>query len=246
MGPAQVVPLTSSPTVATRRFGQLAAGGSAKPVTVRISGRDGVYNQPYFSMAFDFDGDGTFDPEIERYLLSEKFVNVGEATYEFVVDRAGDTVSFRPVTPRKPNRLILKTGHPAPDFPFVDLTGAKRRLSDYRGKVVLLDFWGIWCAGCVAAVPQLVTLYERYHSRGFDIIGIEANDSRETVAAFLAAKHMPWTQTLEKDKGSIGALYRIEGWPSAFLIGPDGKFLAANYLAEVDLAVELAKVFPRR
>jgi peroxiredoxin len=196
------------------------------------------------SVAFDLDGNGEFDLDLERYLISEQFVNLGGTTYEFVVDRDGGHVTLTPQTRKRPDRLTLKTGYPAPEFSFVDLNGKKRRLADYRGKVVLLDFWGTWCGPCVAAVPDLVASYEKYHARGFEIIGIEANDTPEKVREFTAEHRMTWTQTLEKDKGVIGTLHRIEGWPTAFLIGPDGKFIEANYLGEVDLRAGLEKAFP--
>ena len=57
---------------------------------------------------------------------------------------------------------------------------------------------------------------------------------------------MPWAQTPEKETDPITTLYRVDGWPTAFLVGADGRFLAANYLGEVNLAAELAKALPAR
>jgi thiol-disulfide isomerase/thioredoxin len=125
----------------------------------------------------------------------------------------------------------------------VALDGTTHRLSDFRGKVVLLDFWGVWCPSCVEMAPELARVYAEYHSRGFEIIGIEANDSPEKVSAFTQQLRMPWTQTLEQDKGPIAAIYRITGWPTSFLVGPDGRFLAATYLGEVDVRKELEVVY---
>jgi peroxiredoxin len=243
-GEPEITRNATAANMTTRRRGTVNVPSVSKPVAFRISGHNGVYNDAYLSVAFDLDGNGEFDLDVERYLISDKFVNLGGTTYEFVVDRDGAHITLTPQTQKQPDRLTLKTGYPAPEFSFVDLSGKKRRLSDYRRKVVLLDFWGTWCGPCVAAVPDLVATYQKYHSRGFEIIGIEANDTPATVREFTAAHHMTWTQTLEKDKGVIGALHRIEGWPTAFLIGPDGRFLVANYLGEVDLRTELEKVFP--
>jgi thiol-disulfide isomerase/thioredoxin len=114
-----------------------------------------------------------------------------------------------------------------------------------RGKVVLLDFWGTWCGPCVAGMPELVSLYEKYHSRGFEILGIDAKDTRDQVAAFTKVHHMPWPQTIENETDPITTRYRVDGWPTAFLVGVDGKFLEANYLGEVQLAAQLAKALPK-
>jgi len=227
----------------TRRTGAFAIPRRTLPLSFRITGMSGVYNAKHLPLSFDFDNDGTFDPEIERYVVSEKHVNIDGRSFGFVIDERGESVTLTPLADRRPDRAILKTGFPAPDFQFVDLDGKTRRLSDFRGKVVLLDFWGIWCPSCVEMAPELVRLFETYHARGFEIIGIEANDPREKVAAFIAQRRMPWTQTLESDKGPIATLYRVNGWPTAFLVGPDGKFLAATYLGEVDVRAELEKLW---
>jgi peroxiredoxin len=227
----------------TRRTGEFAMPSRKKPLPFRITGMNGVYNANHLPISFDFDNDGKFDTEIERYVMSEKHVNIDGLSYAFVVDERGESVTLTPLAERRPDRAILKTGFPAPDFQFVDLEGQTRRLSDFRGKVVLLDFWGIWCPSCVQMAPELVRLYEAYHARGFEIIGIASNDPREKVAAFIAERRMPWTQTLESDKGPIATLYRVNGWPTSFLVGPDGKFLAATYLGEVDVRGELEKLW---
>ena len=81
-----------------------------------LDGPSGLFNLTYGTTSFDFDGDGTFDTEIERYVNSEKYVNVGGATYEFAADKSGNRVTFTKLAVRRPDRAILKTGYPAPDF----------------------------------------------------------------------------------------------------------------------------------
>ena len=63
------------------------------------------------------------------------------------------------------------------DFDFVDFFGTRRRLSDYRGRYVLLDFWGVWCPNCRAEVPYLKDAYARFKSRGLEIIGMDYEKS---------------------------------------------------------------------
>ena len=79
-----------------------------------------------------------------------------------------------------------------PDFTFVDFEGKSHKLSDFRGKCVLLDFWGTWCGPCVAQIPHLKETYEKYHDRGFEILGMgrEVDDKQtaEKVKKFLGDK----------------------------------------------------------
>jgi thiol-disulfide isomerase/thioredoxin len=228
-----------------RRVGKVTFDPLKPPIVFRLAGPNGLFNLTWGTTSFDFDGDGTFDTEIERYVNSEKYVNVGDATYEFAADKYGNRATFTKLAVRRPDRAILKTGHAAPDFTYTDLNGRALKLSDLRGKVVLLDFWGTWCGPCVAGMPELVSLYEKYHSRGFEILGIDAKDTRDQVAAFTKAHQMPWPQTIENETDPITTRYRVDGWPTAFLVGVDGKFLEANYLGEVQLAAQLAKALPK-
>lgn len=137
------------------------------------------------------------------------------------------------------SRVPLTIGSTAPDFAFTDLEGKSRRLSDYRGEVVLLDFWGAWCAPCVPEAPKLVAAYEKCPDRGFEIVGIDTIDTREKVLGFISTHKMRWTQTMEAEKGPIQTLYRVSGFPSYFLIGPDGAIKVGVTGSSIDLDREL-------
>ena len=231
----------------TRRSGQLVLESGGNPIPFTITGSVGIYDHAYNGISFDTNRDGTFDPDVERYQISERYVNIGDKTYEFAVDRYGRSVTLTPLAEKRPARAILLAGYAAPEFEFVDLRGVSRRLADYRGKVVLLDFWGTWCEPCKDAVPGLVAVYEKYRARGFDIIGIAAEDKREVLLTFTAEKRMNWPQTTEGENGPIATLYRITGWPSYFLIGADGRIVvAAPGWGDFDFAGALIKLFPEK
>src|SRR5262249_40430990 len=106
----------------TTRSGVLAPPGG-RPVAFRLTGSAGFYAQPYNSVAFDLDGDGAFNPDTEVFRVSEKYVNIGETSYEFVVDPHGDRLTLNPLAEHRASRVALTAGSPAPDFTFTDLEG---------------------------------------------------------------------------------------------------------------------------
>lgn len=206
----------------TTRTGEIASVDGQKPVAFRLTGSAGYYAQPFNTVAFDLNGDGTYDADTEVFRVSEKYVSIGSTSYEFAPDPFGRSLTLTPLTEHRASRVPLTVGSLAPDFSFTDLDGRTRRLSEYRGKVVLLDFWGAWCAPCAAAAPRLAGLYEKYRDRGFEIVGIDTIDTREKMTAFIEEHKMRWPETMEPEKGPIQTLYRVNGFPSYYLIGPDG------------------------
>jgi peroxiredoxin len=111
-----------------------------------------------------------------------------------------------------------------PDFTFQDLEGKTHRLSEYRGRVVLLDFWMINCGWCRVGIPRMVDAYRRLHDMGLEIIGINGEDAEGLLRAFLAQNNMTWPQTIQdKDDGPIHKLYKVGSFPAYYLIGKDGK-----------------------
>src|SRR5262249_22576843 len=93
-----------------------------------------------------------------------------------------------------------EVGNLAPEVVGEDLNGNPVRLSDYRGKVVLLDFWGTWCAPCRAIIPHEREMVERrYKDRPFVILGV-ANDSAETLKEFLKTNPMPWPNIVDANR----------------------------------------------
>ncbi|RAV22860.1 redoxin domain-containing protein [Paenibacillus contaminans] len=114
----------------------------------------------------------------------------------------------------------IRTGQPAPEFTVADMSGKQVKLSDYRGKGVLLNFWGSWCEPCVNEMPRLNEAY-RASIPDVDVIGVNVGQSRGTVKEFAAANGLDFP--LFTDAGGEAAkAYQVSGLPATFLIDADG------------------------
>ncbi len=123
----------------------------------------------------------------------------------------------------------------APDFTLPQLDGQMLRLSTYRGKVVLLDFWATWCDPCREEIPHFVELQKKYGDRGLQIIGISMDDGPEPVRPFSQQFHMNYPVVMGTAK--TGELYGgILGLPISFLIARDGR-IHAKHIGATDAAV---------
>ena len=202
--------------------------------------------------------------EIDMDSLSPE---AAKANNETIVFRVGQTyVSTKKADVGK-NQIVLRE-HPAkdykrtefgigkelPDFAFVDLNGKKRRFSEFRGKYVLLDFWGFWCPPCRAELPYLREAYKRFQSRNFEIVGMNTDEyTPESIKKSLAENQMTWTQARRDSFIELRDVqFRIESFPSTFLIAPDGKILSMSRqekndpdLRGKDLLTTLDEILPK-
>lgn len=120
----------------------------------------------------------------------------------------------------------LTTGQPAANFTLPDLrdTNTQQQLSQYRGKVVLVDFWAAWCGPCRKSMPMLEELYQKHKDSGFTILAISLDDSIQTATRF-ASQFQTTYPLLIDSQADIADLYQVIGMPTSYLIDRDGKVI---------------------
>ncbi len=152
-------------------------------------------------------------------------------------------------------RMELAVGRDLPDFSFVDLDGKKRKFSEFRGKYVLLDFWGFWCPPCLKELPYLREAYKRFQSRNFEIVGMNTDEyTPDSIKKNLEKNGMTWTQAQRDSFSDLRDYqFRIESFPTTLLIAPDGKILSLSRqekgepdLRGKDLLETLDEILPKK
>lgn len=135
--------------------------------------------------------------------------------------------------------LFTDDGKPAPAFQLKTFDGKSVALSDFRGQVVLLDFWATFCPPCVQALPELQALHAKHASRGFAVVGVTVDDRAALVrkATSRAGVAYPIVQATPE----VWNAYKVNALPSLILVGRDGNIIR-RYGDEADKAAMLAEI----
>ncbi len=110
---------------------------------------------------------------------------------------------------------------PAPDFALQDLSGKTHKLSQYRGKVILLNFTTTWCPWCLKDIPNLKKFHERFKGSDFEFISVYLQESRKKVSSFAEKHALPYTILLDTE-GKVATSYGVRGVPTKVIVDKDG------------------------
>lgn len=203
-----------------------------------VSGRDGY-------LGMDSDGDGKIDtsfvsPE-SAYAKKETVIfRVGDrylSTKE--IDSAKNTFVLQEHPASDYKRIELRLGTELPDFNFTDFAGKTRKLSEFRGKYLLVEFWGTWCGPCVGEVPNFKKAYEKYQARGFEILGMDQDKEIDSVKKFIAEQGVTWPNaTTESINELIEQRFRIVAFPTTILLDQQGKIISLGRKDQMPLRGE--------
>jgi peroxiredoxin len=221
-----------------RMYSQIERGDDAKTVLNRYIASD-IPKEPseegmaYMSMANAAIGENDFDTAakwLRKAVAVEKIDDKLKASAEDMLARLG--------TLKK-----LKIGAPAIPFETTDIDGKSISPADYKGKVVLLDFWATWCAPCRAEMPHVKEVYAKYNHKGFEIIGISMDNNRQVLDNYIEEQDMKWRQIFDGKgwKAEVGRIYAVSSIPATFLLDREGKIRYKNLRGD-DLSKAVEKL----
>ena len=178
-----------------------------------------------------------FDSDIETYVDLFESINNG------LKPKYADNQFVQYVDSRVKSSLV--PGRMAPEIAMKDPDGHIRKLSDLRGNIVMIDFWASWCRPCRMENPNVVKLYQKYHSKGFEIYSVSLDKNKVDWLRAIDQDNLVWPNHVSDLNGwtsSGGAAYGITSVPSTVLVDREGRIIARN-LRGVDLANKLREIF---
>jgi thiol-disulfide isomerase/thioredoxin len=224
--------------------GSVDIDGRQVLVQYGIDAATGSVSPKFEGLGIDGNEDGKIDfsensPETDYGNRGEVIFHVGQRYVSTLsVDSATGVVVMRSHPASEYTRVELTAGTQLPDFSFTDLAGKLHKLSDYRGKYVLLDFWATWCSPCVKEVPFLKAIYGKFHRRNFEIVGMDMENGwdpatpdemkkfADKAKAFITEHGIGWPQARTSSIAQlVNDRFRVNSYPMKLLLDPEGRIL---------------------
>ncbi len=160
-----------------------------------------------------------FLPKMDTFQLAQKSYHIKS------IAPGCESIVIEETVPKKFKGIVL--GAQMPDLTYPNLAEKNLSISSYRGKFLLIDLWGSWCGPCIAQMPKLKALYEKYRSKNFAILGIafETDKTLNNLKSVIAEQELPWDQVYSTEPLKVFfSNYAI--YPTYLLVAPDGTILA--------------------
>lgn len=168
------------------------------------------------TISIDSNKNSKFDDKDCSARLFQPFSFNGNSYNLYEMDPMGDYIILE-----KSDVPVVQVGFQSPDFDSITIDSKRFKLSEYRGKFVLIEFWGTWCGPCIGETPFLKEAYAQFNKKGFEIVGIGVHDDLDRIKTYIQENKIGWTQIYQKSN-EIVKLYQVDGFPSAFLVNTEG------------------------
>lgn len=181
---------------------------------------------------------------IDEYIGKYKTFDVFKQSYDNLTDRVKNSVHGRALKAKVDAMAKANVGGIAPNIELPTPEGKTISLNNLRGHIVLLDFWASWCGPCLREMPNVKMLYDKYHSKGLEILGVSLDEKADAWKNAIAKKELNWfhVSSLKGWECPAAKTYNVTGIPRMYIIDETGKIIAQDLRGE-KLAAKMDELF---